>query len=44
MANNCFYHAKVVGAKENVEEFVQMMKYEHPQRQFYRIFSADVVY
>ena len=41
MANNCMYSMLIVGEKENVNEFEQMMQYSHPQNIcFARIFEA----
>lgn len=41
MANNCVYSLLVVGEKENVNEFISMMDYTHPQGIcFARIFEA----
>lgn len=42
MANNCFYDLKVIGAKESVDELIQILQYKHPELRMYRIFSADV--
>lgn len=42
MANNCAYNMKVVGnRKEDVDEFLSMMDYSHPEGKFFaRIFEA----
>ena len=40
MANNCLYEMRVVGKKENVEEFVKILKYEVKDHWLSRIFSA----
>ena len=49
MANNCFYSMYVKGSKENVEDFIKMIKsnydygtmeFEH-NRHMFRVFSAD---
>ena len=42
MPNYCNYQMKVKGNNENINEFISMMNYTHPQKQFYRVFSADV--
>ena len=33
---------KVKGNSKNINEFISMMNYTHPQKQFYRVFAADV--
>ncbi len=40
MANNCFYQMRVVGKKENVEEFIRVLNYEDDNHWLSRIFSA----
>ena len=42
MPNYCYYQMKVKGNNENINEFISMMNYTHPQKQFYRVFAADV--
>jgi len=44
MANNCFYHCRIVGKnRENVRQFADAFKYKDFTRGYYlcRIFSAD---
>ena len=44
MANNAFYHMKVVGDISNVEEFIRAMKWqgEYAEQGVGRVFNADV--
>ena len=44
MANNAFYHMKVVGDSKNVEEFIRAMKWqgEYTVQGVGRVFNADV--
>ena len=43
MANYCSYDMRIVGKKENVNEMIAMLKYDHPdERHFYRVFSAGI--
>ena len=42
MPNYCNYQMKVKGNSKNINEFISMMNYTHPQKQFYRVFAADV--
>ena len=42
MPNYCYYEMKVIGTDDNIDEFISMMKYNHPKQHFYRVFEADV--
>lgn len=42
MANNCEYDLRAVSkSKETLEQFIAVMKYEHPDYYLYRVFEAD---
>lgn len=44
MANNCLFDMKIVGLEKNIEEFIQMMKWQGPYKEngLGRVFSFDV--
>ncbi len=42
MANNCFYHMRVMGSKEGIGEFLKVMTDYNHTPHFWRVFSAEV--
>lgn len=32
MANNCYFDMKIVGTEKNIQEFIQMMKWQGPYK------------
>ena len=42
MANNCFYTIKILGKKDNCQEFVERLESYHKPNHFWRFFDVDV--
>lgn len=44
MANNCLFDMKIVGVEKNIQEFIQMMKWQGPYKEngLGRVFSFEI--